>query len=112
MGRQKKLPAESLFSKNLVEVLKSRNISQSQAAKLAGVSLSTLNGWTAGAAPSDMKAILRLCKSLDLDFQYLLSGERSGLALSKIPIEELFKVEESASFDGFYQVSFKKMVRK
>lgn len=66
---------DSPFAKNLKNILEERGISQRAAAEIAGVNSATINQWLSGSQPNDSMAVLKLCKGLRCDFQWLLTGE-------------------------------------
>ncbi len=111
MSRKPKV-ANNTFSNNLKHLLEVRGISQRAAAELAGCAPSVINSWLAGSAPADYSALLKLCQALSADFQYLLSGQRSGVKLSDVPLEDIFKQDEQSSFDGIYKISAVRLVKK
>ncbi|MBF0313616.1 MAG: helix-turn-helix transcriptional regulator [Oligoflexia bacterium] len=66
------------FSKRLNKILTEKRLSQKYIAKKIGCSISTVNGWTAGCVPRDLKKLYELSVLLDVDFQYLAVGIEAG----------------------------------
>lgn len=109
----KKKVAKSIFATNLEKLLKERKLTQKMLADLIGASPSTLNEWIKdGKQPQSMDAVLRICESLKVDFQWLLTGQNSRTNLKDISLSELFEVSEEPDFSGVFQIEMKRLVRK
>lgn len=102
----------SPLGKNLRKVLEERAISQRGAAELAGVQVSVINGWLTDSIPHDLSAVQRLCRGLKVDFEWLLTGERSKLNIGDVPLSEIFDVEDEADFSGVFEISARRLRRK
>lgn len=114
----KKRPArkrvESPFAKNLKAILAERGLSQTAAASIAGVSPTVLNDWLhSTSVPNNLLAIQRLCRAINCDFEFLLTGSQTKLNLKEIALTELFESEADLSFSGIFQIEAKRLrVRK
>ena len=73
--------------------MKRQNLSVRQLAKMADVSPSSLQDYTAGVIPRDLPGAKRIADSLAISFEYLLFGE-SG------KIEEVKKLRVNGMFTG------------
>ena len=96
------------FSKNLSLILKERQISQKQAADLMGVAISVIHDWTTGTYPNDPTALLKLCRALNCDFQWLLTGEQS-LPKTKANLTEIFDIQDDPTFSGVFMIEAKRL---
>jgi transcriptional regulator with XRE-family HTH domain len=105
-GRKTKAP--STFSKNLKKLLDEKNISMREMSRKIGVSASVLHGWTQGAVPNDTHLVLKLCRELQADFQYMMTGVPSGTVPVK-RIEEMFDIEDGHALNGIYVIEAKKL---
>ncbi len=109
--RRRKSKHESVFAKNLACLMEERGITQRALAEMAGVRVSVIHGWVTGASPSDYGAVLKLAKGLNLDFQFLLTGE-SVLNTGALALSDLFHVETDPNLSGIYQIEAKKLVQR
>lgn len=89
-------------------ILKERQISQKQAADLMGVSVSVVHDWMNGTYPNDPSALLKLCRALNCDFQWLLTGELSS-AKSQTNLSEVFDIQDEPSFSGVFMIEAKRL---
>lgn len=115
MAKQKpaRKKIESPFSKNLSSVLAERGISQKTAAAMAEVTPATMSDWTSGASlPHDHLKIEKLCRALNCDFQWLLTGTHSQVDLQNISLAELFESDKDAMFSGVFEISARRLRRK
>lgn len=110
--KPKRKRAESPFSKNLKTVLQDRGISQKAAAELCGVGQSTVVDWLSGSQPTDPIAIQRLCKSLDVDFEWILTGSISKPEIKSMSLSEIFETVEEPSFSGIFQIEAKRLKKR
>lgn len=62
-----------IFSRNLIGLLRERNISQAEAARRLGVRPSTICGWTAGSQPS-LSTGIELARLLGVDPKRFFEG--------------------------------------
>lgn len=109
---KKKKGTKSIFAGNLEKLLKERKLTQKMLADIAGVSPSTMAEWLNGNQPQSMEAVLRICESLKIDFQFLLTGENSRTNLKDISLAEIFEMEDEPSFSGVFQIEMKRLTRK
>lgn len=105
---------ESSFSKNLKSILEERGISQKAAAAIAEVTPVTVNDWVhnASSSPQNHLAIQRLCRALNCDFEWLLTGSQSRVDIKDISMTELFESEPDPSFSGIFEISARRLRRK
>jgi transcriptional regulator with XRE-family HTH domain len=109
---KKKNGTKSIFAKNLEKLLKERGLTQKSLASIAGVSPSTMNEYLNGNQPQNMSAVLKICESLQVDFQWLLTGENSRSNLKDISLAELFDMADEPDFSGIFQIELKRLKRK
>lgn len=100
-----------LFGTNLSKILKERGISARAASSLAEIPQSTLSQWLGGSAPTDMEAVYRLAKALDVDFTFLLLG-RTDRQPKLRRLEDLFEVSDEASMSGLFRIEIKRLKPK
>ena len=112
MGQQQKRGrrprANSPFTKNFSNLLREKNCSHRQAAKIAGVAPSVISGWTAGSIPNDPVAVLKITEALGGDFQFIMTNVPSNM----IPTErltELFEIEDRPELKGLFMVDIRRM---
>lgn len=61
----------------IIEVeLAKRRLTQTELARLCGVSKTVLNGWLAGSAPRDLLAVARMADALKMPLYFILFGEK------------------------------------
>lgn len=93
--------------------MKERNINQKALAEIANVSKSVISDWLkSDSSPHNLNAVLRLCKSLQIDFQWLTTGEHSAPNLKEISLSELFDLSDEPEFTGIFQIEMKRLKRK
>lgn len=113
--REKRQPkrkrSSAPFAANLKAILDERSLSQRQAAALAGVNVAVINGWLSGAMPGDPVALLRLCKAIKCDFQWLITGERS-LDKGRASLAEIFEIHEEPAFSGVFMIEAKRLKKR
>ena len=109
-GRKPKRP--SPFTRNFNQLLKEKNCSHRKAAEIACVAPSVISGWSAGATPNDLAAVLRITDALHADFQFILTGVPSdAVPLSRI--QEIFEIEDKPDLSGIFMVDLKRLkIRK
>lgn len=103
---------QSPFAKNLKAILAERNISQKIAAQMAGTTTSTVNDWIAGSQPADLISVQKLARSLNVDFEFLLTGSQSRIHAHNLSMTELFDSEPDPSFSGIFEITAKRLRRK
>ena len=106
--KPKRKKTDSPFSKNLTAILKERSISQKQAANLMGVAISVVHDWMNGTYPNDPSALLKLCKALNCDFQWLLTGIQSQ-PKTKANLTEVFDIHDDPAFSGIFMIEAKRL---
>lgn len=109
MARPKKDNSKSPFPKLLKALLAERRVSQRQAAKAAGVSPATINGWISGVSPEDYLSVQRLAEFLGTTMSYLLTGKNEAYRLDQQPtLTELFS--EGIKVSGIYRIQVTQLV--
>lgn len=97
------------FAKILEELMKSRELTIREVARLAGVGPSTVMSWKSGAHPSNFAAIRRLAHALGLEFCFLLTGESDPL-LGKTDFSVIDALEDrGVVFDGYARVLIQRL---
>ncbi len=106
--KPKRKKTDSPFSRNLNAILLERSITQKQAATLMGVAVSVVHDWMNGTYPNDPSALLKLCKALSCDFQWLLTGVQSQLK-TKANLTEVFDIHDDPTFSGIFMIEAKRL---
>lgn len=102
----------SPFAKNLKEIMEARGITQRGAAELAGVGVAVINDWLAGSIPHDHEAVLRLCRGLKTDFQWMLTNFHPDSKVQEMSLQEIFETENDPAFSGIFQIEAKRLKRR
>ena len=102
----------SPFAKNLKRILDERGISQRGAAEIAQTNVAVINDWLGGAVPHDHGAVLRLCKALKCDFQWLLTDSHTETKIQEMTLQEIFETESDPAFSGIFQIEAKRLKRR
>jgi transcriptional regulator with XRE-family HTH domain len=100
------------FANNLRAILEERGISQRGAAEIMGINVAVVNTWLQGTYPNDPNIVLKLCRALSCDFQWLLTGEQSQTNKTNITLSELFEIHNEPSFSGIFMVEAKRLKRR
>lgn len=100
---------ESPFARNLKLILGERGLSQKSAAEIMGVSVSVVNDWLQGVQPHNHGALLKLCRAVNCDFQWLLTGERSQAVTGTSNLHEFFDVQDEPMFSGMFVLEAKRL---
>lgn len=110
--RKKKI--DSPFAKNLRSVMKEKNLSVRKVAALCGLSSSVVQDWLSGTVPHDLQAVARFANSNEArcDFQWLVTGSHSRIAINDLSLSEIFDVEDEPSFSGMFIIEAKRLRRK
>ena len=82
----------SPFAKNLKQILEERGLSQRGAAEIAKLNVAVINDWLNGSIPHDHDAVLRLCKGLKCDFQWILTSSHSEIRAKEMSLQEIFEM--------------------
>ena len=97
----------SNWGKRLQHILKEKQITQREAAQVAGVQPSVIAGWTAGQSPNDFVKVKQLADHLGVSFTWLLTGTNDQKEkLSSV--SELF--EEQQYFDGYARIRIDRLI--
>ncbi len=91
------------WRQRLVETISAKGLKQREVAQLAGVSLSTVNAWTAGSSPRNPIPVKRLCDKLGISFTWLMTGEHESVS-----IESVF--DRADGWEGFAEVRIRRLV--
>ena len=106
----KKRDTETPFAKNLQALLKEQQMGVREAARIAGVSPSTITNWTSGVAPDNYMAVKKLAKELGVSFSFLLTGEDDARTEIGPPsIHEVFE-EGDDIFDGIAKITITRLI--
>lgn len=98
------------FSKILRGLMAEKKITVREAAKMAGVAVSTLDDWRGGAVPEDYLAVKKLAQSLGVSMAFLLTGEDEASSNSVSPsVTEVFQ-DGGALFDGFAKITIQRLI--
>ncbi len=116
VGRLKDIPmakkkSDSSFSNRLVALMTERGLTLRDAAKISGVSLSTVQSWRSGSIPHDWMAVKKLADTLGTSLSYLLTGideARSGMIPS---VSQVFG-DGGLLFDGFAKITIQRLIPK
>lgn len=65
-----------LISKNLKDLLKSRDMTIAQLARATGIAQQTLNNWLAGLEPRSMVQIKKVANHFEVSVDWLVYGEK------------------------------------
>lgn len=80
-----------------------------QAAKIAGVSSSTIDDWRSGTIPADYLAVRSLANEFGISFEFLLTGEKPITSTQPMSIAEAFQ-DGGALFDGYAKISIQRLI--
>lgn len=104
------MAGEKVFSANLCTVMEAKAMSVRQAAKIAGVSVSTLQSWRTGSSPNDYFAVRRLAVALGTTLTWLLTGEEE----TPIPFDaqdQRLSRDARPFFSGYAHITVHKIKR-
>ena len=79
-----------------------------EAAEVAGVSPSTIQGWREGSRPTDFDAARLLAKRLGVTLSFLLTGSDDD-EVSTPSVEQVFQ-DGGSVFDGYLEVQIKRLI--
>jgi transcriptional regulator with XRE-family HTH domain len=102
----------SALAENLKSTIKERKLSIKTSAEICSVAQSVFHGWLNGAQCNDPNALLRFCESLNVDFQWLLTGKVSNFEPSKMGLNEIFDIEEDPTVSGLFLIEAKRLKRR
>jgi transcriptional regulator with XRE-family HTH domain len=102
----------SPFAANLKTILAERGVTMRGAAEVAGVNHSVVNDWLAGSQPSDPMAVLRLCRALKCDYQWLMTGTHPEATVKEMALNEIFEVKDEPDFSGIFVIEAKRLKRR
>ena len=98
------------FSKILRALMAEKGMKIREAARIAGVSPSTISAWCSGASPESFVGVKALAKALGVSLSFLLTGEEDNKPSTSAPsITEVF-TEGAELFNGYARVVMIQMV--
>jgi transcriptional regulator with XRE-family HTH domain len=99
------------FSKILRALMAEKGMKIREAARIAGVSPSTISAWCSGASPESFVGAKALAKALGVSLSFLLTGEEDNNrpSTSAPSITEVF-TEGAELFNGYARVVMIQMV--
>ena len=100
------------FAQNLKKILQDREVSIRGAAEICGVNQAMVHSWINGAQPHDLIAVLKLCKALKCDFQWLLTNSHPQVSIKEMSLQEIFEMENDPAFSGIFQIEAKRLKRR
>ncbi len=98
------------FANILRSVMAERRVSARQAAKIAGVSHSTIIDWQTGSSPDNYLAVKRLSEALGIGFSYLLTGTHDQSVDSIVPSLTSVFSDGDTVFDGYAKITIQRLV--
>ncbi len=96
------------FGTRLTSIMKERGISVREAARVAGLSSSTVSEWRSGTTPSDFEAVQKLANLLGVTLSFLLTGKDDSRPSGPPSIAELFE-RSGQVHSGIYYVQIEKL---
>jgi transcriptional regulator with XRE-family HTH domain len=102
---------ESPFAENLRQILAERELSIRGAAEICEVSVSQIHDWMQGTQCTNPMALLKLCRALKCDFQWLLTGTRGGENKSA-NLSEIFDIQPEPAFSGIFMIEAKRLRKR
>jgi transcriptional regulator with XRE-family HTH domain len=103
--------AATPFQINLNSIIEERDLTFKDIASMSEVSQSTVFGWANGASPNNIAVIHKLSKKLNVDFQWLLTGESSSKDFTGVTPEDFYD-EDYLETEGIYKVKLYKLTPK
>lgn len=110
--KPKRKKADSPFKDNLKAILSERGISQKGAAEIMGVSVTVVHDWLQGSYPNDPSAVLKFCKAIGCDFQWILTGESSSTNQIQPNLAQFFDIEDEPMFSGIFKIEAKRLKKR
>ena len=97
------------FSKVLISLMSERKLSLREAARISGVSPSTISDWRNGRSPDNFMAVKKLAQALGTTLGFLLTGEYDSREPGMpITVTEAFEPKEII-FEGIARVFIQKL---
>ena len=112
LNKPKRKRVSSPFAGNLKKVLDERGISIRSAAQICGVNQASVHSWLNGTQPHDVNCLLKLCKAVKCDFQWLLTGTHGQAKVQEMALQEIFETENDPAFSGIFQIEAKRLKRR
>ncbi len=107
-GRKQKKTASQHWGQRLGAALAERNLSIRAVAKKVGISPTVISSWIRrGTSPTDLVVVKKMCDFLDVDFCFLLTGERAK-GQQKPSLAEIF--QETPYFDGYARIRIDRLI--
>ena len=109
-AKKRRRSGSTPFSKILRSLMTEKSISVREAAEVAGVGISTIDNWRAGALPEDYVAVRRLARKLGVSLSFILTGEDEVRGEDQLPtITEAFD-DGGALFDGYAKITIQRLI--
>lgn len=114
MGMRKpaRKKVESPFAKNLKSLMTDRELTIKAVAEISGVSTSVVGDWLSGSVPHDLTRVSKLASTLQCDFQWLLTGERTPTKSKELVLADVFDIESDPAFTGIFMIEAKRLKKK
>ena len=94
--------SEIKIGKVLQQLLKEKNMSMRELAKISGVPASNLTEWSANRSPKNPLQVKKVAEALGVTMHFLLFGEDD----SQEPIQKIMKEN---FFEGTFEISIKRV---
>ncbi len=108
--KTKKKKDQGPFSKILCALMIERKMTIAQAAKVAGVSPSSISDWQQGASPESYLAVQKLAEYFGVSLSFILTGKEEK-AQTAPTITQVFD-EGEFLFDGFAKITIQRIIPK
>ena len=100
------------FAQNLKQTLEERGLSIRGAAEIMGCNPAMVHSYLQGTQPHDSLAVLKLCRALKCDYQWLMTGTHPETTVSEMSLKEIFEMESDPAFSGIFQIEAKRLKRR
>ena len=99
------------FNNRLTRLMSEANLTIREAARLAGVSPSTIQNWRSGGRPSgDYNAVRLLAAELGVSMCFLLTGSEDQPNKKPLEVSDV-TIGTGRSWSGIYEVSIKELIK-
>lgn len=99
------------FTRLLNSLMSERQLGVREAARICGVSPSTVTDWRSGTIPDDFMAVRTLAKELGVTMSFLLTGEDDSRPNGSPNITEVFD-DGGSLFDGYAKITIQRLIPK
>lgn len=100
------------FAENLKKILDDRDVSIRGAAEIMGINQAMVHSYLNGTQPHDALAVLKLCRALKCDYQWLMTNTLPETKLKEMSLQEIFETENDPAFSGIFQIEAKRLKRR